>query len=320
MPYQTPGADIVSIIDAPPTPLTILAPGGNYAALVHYEAYPAVADLARPHVSLAGLRIDPAIAGRQRVRRLTGLSVLRLSDGREQVLELPAGASASVPSWAPDGRRMVFTVDQGDGIGVWVADAADGTARPLPGLRVRDILGGDPTSAAAAVRWSRDGATLLALAAPGGPARPPAGVIEPQLDETAGKNSQMATFQDLLRTEAEADYFEALATTVPLRVDPESGAAKELGPAGLYRRLQESPDGAHLLVHLLSRPFSFRVPWPYFARRTEVWSARGSPERVIADLPVSDEVPRQGVPAGPRRVLGRGGAGSPAVGGGPGRR
>ena len=28
-------------------------------------------------------------------------------------------------------------------------------------------------------------------------------MIEPQLDETAGKHSQMATFTDLLRTEAE---------------------------------------------------------------------------------------------------------------------
>jgi dipeptidyl aminopeptidase/acylaminoacyl peptidase len=302
VPYQTPGADIVSIVDAPPTPLTLLAPGGNYAALVHYEAYPAVADLARPLLPLAGLRIDPVIAGRQRVRRLTGLSVLRLSDGREQQVGLPAGASASVPSWAPDGRRFVFTVDEPDGIGVWVGDAASGTASPLPGLRVRDILGGDPTSVAAAVRWSRDGATLLALGAPAAPAWLPAGVIEPQLDETAGKRSQMATFTDLLHADADADAFEALATTVPLRVDPDSGAAKELGPPGLYRQLQESPDGAHLLVHRLARPFSFRVPWPYFARRVEVWSADGTPERVIADLPVSDEVPRQGVPTGPRDV------------------
>jgi dipeptidyl aminopeptidase/acylaminoacyl peptidase len=302
LPYQTPDADIVSIIDAPPTPLTLLAPGGNYVALVHYEAYPAVAVLARPHLSLAGLRIDPVIAGRQRVRRLTGLSVLRLSDGREQALELPAGASASVPTWAPDGRRLAFTIDESDGVGVWVADAAAGTARPLPGLRVRDILGGDPTSSAAAVRWSRDGATLLALKAPAVAPRLPDGVIEPQVDESAGKHSQMATFQDLLRTEADADIFETLATSVPVRADPESGAITELGPPGLYRRLQESPDGAHLLVHRLTRPFSFRVPWPYFARRAEVWSADGTPERVIADLPVSDEVPRQGVPTGPRDV------------------
>jgi dipeptidyl aminopeptidase/acylaminoacyl peptidase len=117
-----------------------------------------------------------------------------------------------------------------------------------------------------------------------------------------GKHSQMATFTDLLRTAADADVFDALATTIPLRVDPDSGAAAQLGPPGLYYHLSESPDGNHLLVHRLQRPFSYRVPFPYFARRVELRSASGELERVIADLPVSDEVPRQGVPTGPRMV------------------
>src|SRR5262249_16938274 len=39
-----------------------------------------------------------------------------------------------------------------------------------------------------------------------------------------------------------------------------------------------------------------------FARRAEVWDAAGTPVTVVADLPVSDEVPRQGVPTGPRLV------------------
>lgn len=310
MPYQLPDSDIVAIIDAPPTPLALLAPGGRYVALVHYQAYPPVADLARQHLPLAGLRVDPVIRGRQRTRRLTGLSVLELPGGQEQPIALPEGASVSVPTWAPDGRRFAFTLDEPDGIGVWVGDAASATASQVPGLRVRDILGGDPTSVAAAVRWSRDGASLLALGAPAvpelagraGPPELPAGVIEPRLEETAGKRSQMATFQDLLRTAADEDLFEMLASTVPLRVDPASGAAKELGPPGLYQQLRESPDGEHLLVHRLRRPFSFRVPCPYFARRVEVWSADGAAEAVIADLPVSDEVPRQGVPTGPRGV------------------
>jgi hypothetical protein len=112
----------------------------------------------------------------------------------------------------------------------------------------------------------------------------------------------MATFTDLLHTDADADVFESLATTVPLRVDPDSGVATELGPPGLYYHLSESPDGAHLLVYQLQRPFSFRVPFPYFSRRVEVWASAGRLTRVVADLPVSDEVPRHGVPTGPRMV------------------
>ena len=302
MAYQVPDSDIVSIIDAPPTPAASLGPGRRFAALVHYESHPPVAHLARPWLPLAGLRIDPAIAGRQRTRRLTGISVLALPGGQPRRLELPAGKSVSVPTWAPDGTRFAFTADEPDGVAVWVADAQGATATQVPGLRVRDVLGGDPASSASTIRWSRDGASLIVLGAPAERVSPGAEPIEPQLEETAGKRSQMATFTDLLRTDADADVFEGLATSVPLRVNSDSGATTQLGPPGLYYHLSESPDGAHLLVYRLQRPFSFRVPFPYFARRVEVWSAAGELERVIADLPVSDEVPRHGVPIGPRMV------------------
>jgi dipeptidyl aminopeptidase/acylaminoacyl peptidase len=300
--YKTPEPDVVAIIDAPPTPVALLGPAGRLVALVHYEAHPPVSVLARRYLPLAGIRVDPVLAARQRVRRLTGLSVLRLADGSERAVALPEGALLSVPVWAPDGRTFAFTVDEEDGIGVWVADAETATARQVPGLRVRDVLGGDPLTIGAAVRWTRDGSSLLALGAPGAPPVLPDPPIEPLVEETSGKRSQMATYQDLLRTAADADAFEALATTVPLRVEPGTGAAKELGPPGLYQRLADSPDGEHLLVHRLRRPFSFRVPYQYFARTVEVWSAAGELERVVAELGVSDEVPRQGVPTGPRQV------------------
>jgi dipeptidyl aminopeptidase/acylaminoacyl peptidase len=300
--YQTPASDIVSIIDAPPTPAASLGPGRRFVALVHYESHPPVAHLARPYLSLAGLRLDPALGGRQRTRRLTGLSVIALPGGQPRRIDLPEGKSVSVPCWAPDGRRFAVTLDEPDGIAVWVVDAQAATAAEVPGLTVRDVLGGDPTSVGSTVRWSRDGSSLLVLGSPAPPQEPGPEALEPRVEEVAGKHSQMATFTDLLRTAADADVFEALATTVPLRVDPDSGAAAELGPPGLYYHLSESPDGKHLLVHRLQRPFSYRVPFPYFARRVELWTATGQLERVIADLPVSDEVPRQGVPTGPRMV------------------
>ncbi len=302
MPYATPGSDIVAIIDAPPTPLAYLAPGGRYAALLHYGSHPPVALLARPYLALAGLRIDPDLRCRRRLRQTTGISVIRIADGARQPLPLPAGAQLSAPVWAPDGQRFAVTVDEPDGPGVWIADAATGTVRQLPGLRVCDVLAGDPSPDGGVVRWTRDGRSLLVLAAPPERAPLPPAPIEPQVQETAGKRSQLATYQDLLRTPADEDRFEVLATTVPVRVDAATGEQVPLGPPGLYHGLAESPDGGHLLVYALRRPFSFRVPWSWFARTVQVWSAAGEPQRVIADLGVSDEVPRQGVPTGPRQV------------------
>jgi dipeptidyl aminopeptidase/acylaminoacyl peptidase len=146
VPYANPADDVVSIIDAPPTPLARLAPGGAHLALVHYESHPPIAMLAKPYLPLAGIRIDPVLGGRRRLRRVTGLSVLRLADGRERPLPLPEGAQVGQPAWAPDGHHLAFTVDEPDGNGVWVADADTATASSVPGLRVRDVLSGEPTA------------------------------------------------------------------------------------------------------------------------------------------------------------------------------
>jgi dipeptidyl aminopeptidase/acylaminoacyl peptidase len=304
LPFLTPDADVVSIIDSAPTPLASPAPTEQFAILVHYQAHPPIAMLARPRLSLAGLRLDPQIAGRQRTRRFTGLSVLQISDGTQRPLALPEKAQVSIPVWAPDGYRFAFTVDEPDGVGVWTGDVrTDADPVQVPGLRVRDVLGAEPPALGGTVRWSRDGRWLYVLGAPQDERRSVSGAsIEPRVSEVAAKKSQMATFQDLLTNRADEDTFEALATTTPLRVDPESGTATRLGPDGLYQYVGESPDRSYLLVYRLQRPFSYRVPYGYFARRVEVWSPDGAVVRIVSDLPVSDEVPRMGVPTGPRQV------------------
>jgi dipeptidyl aminopeptidase/acylaminoacyl peptidase len=302
VPYATPGADIMPVVDAPPTPAIFLAPGGRFLAFVHLQAHPPIAMLARPYLRLAGLRIDPQLRARRRLRRATAVSVLRIADGQAQHLSLPDDAQVGPLTWAPDGHRFAFALDRSDGVGVWIGDAETGDAREVPGLTVCDILGGDPSADGGTLRWSRDGRSLLVLGALAERPVLQAPPIEPRIDETSGKHSQTATYQDLLTTPADEDAFEALATTIPYRVDPVTGTRTVLGPPGLYQGVIDSPDGRYLLVYRLQRPFSFRVPWFLFARRTEVWDAGGTAVAVIGDLPVSDEVPRQGVPTGPRLI------------------
>jgi hypothetical protein len=277
--------------------------------------------LARPYLALAGIRLDAVLGARRRMRRLTGLSVVRTGrrhrDAAGPARRISSGA-AHLGAGLAGASRSASTAPTGSGCGRPTRPPAH--CAPVPGLTVRDVLGGDTSAIGGTVRWSRDGRSLLVLAAPDAPLALPEPPIEPQTDETAGKHSQMATYTDLLSTPTDEDTFEALATTVPCRVDPLTGARQELGPPGLYQSLTIPPTGLHLLVHRLQRPFSFRVPWQLFARRAEVWDAAGTPAAVVADLPVSDEVPRQGVPTGRACQLGGAGAGQPDVGGGPGRR
>lgn len=151
----------------------------------------------------------------------------------------------------------------------------------------------------------KDSASLLVRLVPANrgtePAAPsvPAG---PVIEETSGKASKNPTYQDLLRNPHDEQLFEYHATARPAVLDLRTGTVKPIGEPGLVLNFDFSPDESYILRTRLKRPFSYRVPFFYFSRAVEVLDASGKLIRTIADLPVSDEVPPQGVPTGPRGV------------------
>ena len=295
--YRLPPKAIVDAFDAPPTPEAVVGPTRSAVLFVEAEAYPPIAQLARPMLRLAGLRILPTATSRQHTRRFTEIRVQALDGSTARRVDLPADARIGLPVWSNDGKRFAFTRELDDGLELWIADAASATARPVAGVRVTDVLG-------RAFEWLPDG-RLLARAVPAqrGPApAPPHVPTGPTVQETAGKLSQMATFEDLLKNASDEELFAYYASAQLARIDPTTGASEPWGQAGWILSAEPSPDGRWLLVSRLKRPFSYRVPYFYFARTIEVWDAAGRSVATVADLPVSDEVPRQGVPTGPRNV------------------
>jgi len=296
--YKLPPKEIVDILDAPQPPSRVVSPTNDRLLLVDVEPYPPIAELARPVARLAGLRIVTDLAARYRAIGYRGLTLLDLSTGAKRPLTLPAGARITMPVWSPDGTRFAFQADREGGPALFVGDGKTGQVREIPGLRTNDVLG-------APVHFRGGGQRALVLTIPksrgAAPAEPrvPRG---PNVEETAGKSSQVATYQDLLRTPFDEDLFEHFATSQLVVLDVTSGVATPVGKPGLYAAVQESPDGNYLLVRRLKRPFSFRVPQSGFPRTVEVWSAAGELLKTVADLPVTEEVPRQGVPTGPRSV------------------
>lgn len=296
--YRLPPKEVVAILDAAPTPQAALSPRGDALALVSVEGYPPIALLAEPFLRLGGIRVTPALHARQRSTRFTGIEIVRTDGGSRVRVALPEGARIGMPAWSHDGRRLAFTRDLDDGVELWVADAATGSAKALPGVRVSDVL-------LPAFGWMHDNARLLVRTPPTGrgaaPARPKV-PVGPVVDESSGKRSQVATFQDLLQDEHDEALFEYYASAQLAAVDAVTGRLSPVGAPGLLAGQRFSPDGKHLLVTRLRRPFSFRVPFQSFTRTVEVWDAAGQRVATVADLPVSDEVPRQGVPTGPRAV------------------
>jgi len=295
-PYLEPPKEVVSILDAPRPPLTIVSPRGDAILRIETQRYPSIASLAEPILRLAGVRINPRAGSEQRTIQFTALSVQPLDGAAARPIRVPAGSLMHSARWSHDGRKVAFARDLEDGVELWIAEAATGAARPIAKARINDVL-------SRSITWLSDNRHLIAVLVPErrrpAPAAPKA-PVGPNTQESIGRLSQMATFQDLLTSPHDEDLFEHFATGQLARIDSETGQVEPIGSPALIADADPSPDEKYLLVQRIHRPFSYRVPYFYFARATEVWDVAGRVAAAIADLPISDDVPRQGVPTGPR--------------------
>ncbi len=296
-PYRRPPADVASIVEARPTPLVSMNPTRDALLLTDYNPNPGIATLAQPFLKLAGQRVNPQINARQRITEFTGCTVNWFSEGKNIVVEMPAnGRMAGVPSWSPDGKRIAFGVDVADGVQLWVADARTGKSKRLGSLLLNDVLSN-------AFYWLKDSERLLVRCIPSGRGPAPSATVVPSgpsIEETSGKVSQVMTYQDLLKNEHDEFLFEYYATSQLMVVNASSGKAALLGSPGLYTGVDWSPDENYVLVTQLRKPFSYRVQFSNFARKTEIWDRNGKSIRTLVEFPVTDEIPRQGTVVGPR--------------------
>ena len=296
--YKLPPKEVVDILDAPPTPMVSVSPRGDALLLQEYQAHPPIALLARPFLRLGGVRIDPEQNSRQRLVQYTGLSVRWIDDGRLVRIELPPAAKIGAAQWSYDGKKIAFTRDIEGGVELWVADALTCKAHAIGEVRVNDVLG-------MPFDWMKDNKTLLVKLVPSGkrniPEQPKV-PLGPIVEETSGKVSRVPTYQDLLKDSFDEQLFEFFGTSQLARVNSETGEIVAIANPSIISSVALSPDERFMLITVIKKPFSYRVPYPLFARKSEVWDSRGNVVSTIADLGVSDEIPSQGVPTGPRGV------------------
>ncbi len=214
--YLRPPEDIVKVLDAPLPPGAYPSPNCRAIVLADRWTYPPVERLARPWLGLAGVRVDPATGARRRLEAVTAMTIVAVDDATTRAVGVPEGSLLGLPRWSPDSTRFAFTREAGQGIELWVGDAGTGAAWQLPGLAVNDTIAAVApgsvgfAATASAVAWSRDGQRLLAALRPAeGEALPRrrANSTGPRVEETAGKRSEQATYQDLLRDDADEEAF-----------------------------------------------------------------------------------------------------------------
>ena len=292
--WLDPGATITSLVTAPAEPSPSLSPQGNLLVMVTRERMPDLAVVARPHLKLAGMRIDGETWSRQLSTRTTSITIQKLPDG--EVHRVPLEADHwSGPIWTADERAFAL-VRNGDGGGeLWLCDPWDAAPRKVEGVRLNQVLGGG-------VRWLPDQRRLLVqtIVATDPPQRPrvPAG---PVVQETRrGQNAQVRTYQDLLQDAHDEDLFEFYGTSRLAIVDGD--AVRPIGAPRIYSRVTPSPDGTLLLVEAIERPFSYVVPVYRFPRVTTVMDLDGKVRRELNRDRLNDAIPIGGVKRGPRNI------------------
>lgn len=296
--YKLPPKEVVVMVDAPPTPIVSVSPSRDAILYVDYQPYPSIAVVARPFLRIAGVRITPSTSTRQHLTQYTGYTLQNLVTLKKTPVRIPAGGALGFPSWSFDGKNIAFTRETKKGLELWVANTATGQARVIKGVLLHDVIDSP-------FEWMSDNRSLLVRSIPQGRSKlpqTPVVPLGPNTDETYGKLSTTPTYQDLLRTPNDENLFEHFAMTQLATVDVSSGTVRKIGKPGLHMNSVFSPDENLLLVTTIRRPFSYRVSYRLFTRSYEVWDKTGKLIRSVAEFPISDDIPTQGVPMGPRSI------------------
>ncbi|HEV3059229.1 MAG TPA: prolyl oligopeptidase family serine peptidase [Vicinamibacterales bacterium] len=298
--YLVPPSQIVATFDAPPLPQVIVSPSRQQLAVAARKGSPPLAELARPTLRLAGLRVDPKTNGPHRSAANGGsyaITLRTIADGRETPVVVPPQANVSNIRFSPDGAHLSFTNTRDAGIELWVADTKTGQAKLVSGADRLNAATGDPCD------WLHDNVTLLCRLVPAdrgaAPVEPvvPAG---PTILENHDKAAPAPTYEDMIRTGHDETVFEYYVSSQLAAIDSTTGRKTPIGRAAIFDEVTASPDDHYILVSKVKRPFSHLIPINGFPQDVEIWSRGGDLARRVADVPSREGVPLTGVHTGPR--------------------
>ncbi len=296
--YKKPPKEVLDILNAPVTPGISVSPTRDNIILTTGLRYPPLADLSQPMLRLAGRRISPAVNSPHRYQYSVALTLKRVADGSEIKIDVSPGAKISGVEWSDDGKHFAFLNGAANRVELWVGDAATGKVHNLKTVTINSVMGN-------ALTWMPDNRTLLVQLVPTSRGAAPAEPMvpnEPSTQESSGRPGPVRTYEDLLKSPYDERLYEYYATAQLALVDSASGHTTLMGQPGIFQNVDPAPDGQHVLVARLHKPFSYLFPDNDFPKDIEVWDAKGKLVYKVASLPLADQVPIDGVITGPRSV------------------
>jgi len=306
--YAQPPKSILDVMLAPSPPIPVVSPTGDRMLLVSWQDYPSIERVATPFLRLAGVRIEPANHSKHDTPGgygitpcALGFELVTLPMGTITPVALPPKVCAGPPLWSADGKRFALTNIAPQSVELWIGDADTGVIRKVPGARLNPMFGHT-------VQWMPDQKTLLVKLVPenaGPPPTEPVLPIGPSIQESDGEKGESSTYEvrDTLGSTHDEDVFDYYAASQLALVDATSLSISPVGKQANYETVLPAPDGRHVLIAAIHKPYSYVTTYDRFPQDVEVWdlSSPGSvSSHLVASLPLADRVPVRGVPLGPR--------------------
>jgi dipeptidyl aminopeptidase/acylaminoacyl peptidase len=291
--YLTPPKVIADIMEAEPLPGVQLSRDRATMLLSYQTSMPSIAEVTAPWIGLAGARINPRNNGPRVMGTTTGIVLKNLASGAERKLALPAAGNLS-GSFSPDSKKLAITHTTDTAVRLLVADVATGQITTVLDSGINAIAGG--------CSWLETSTGFFCRLIPDGrgpaPEKPqvPTG---PNIQENIGRMAPGRTYQDLLTSAYDEQLYEYYYTTQMAWVGLD-GTRTNIGAPGVYQGASRSADDKYLVVTRVKRPYSYLVPSFQFPRDVELWDRSGKVVRKLADVPMGDTVPTNGVFDGPR--------------------
>jgi dipeptidyl aminopeptidase/acylaminoacyl peptidase len=306
--YNQPPKNILEVMHAPSPPVPRVSPTQDAILLVSWQDYPSIARVSTPFLRLAGVRVEPKNHSKHDTPGGYGITpcvrsfeLVRIADGSQISVALPEGACPGGPVWAADGKRFAFVNLAPEAVELWIGDGKTGQVHKVPGVSLNPMFNDE-------MQWMPDQKTLLVKLVPEGMGAPPPEPVMPagpSIQETTGEKGQSSTYEnrDTLGNKHDEDVFDHYATSQLALVDAATGAITPVGKPGNYEAVAPAPDGQHILVAAIHKPYSYVTTYDRFPREVEVWDTSDRSHlgvHTIASLPLADRVPIAGVPVGPR--------------------
>jgi dipeptidyl aminopeptidase/acylaminoacyl peptidase len=306
--YNLPPKFILDVMRAPSPPQPVVSPTHDSILLVSWQEYPSIARVATPFLRLAGVRVEPGNHSRHDTRGGYGitrcaqsLDLVHVADSKQVHVDLSSAACPGAPFWSADGKLFAFVNIAPESVELWVGDAKTAQAHRVSGVQINPMLND-------AVEWMPDQKTLLVKLVPkniGAPPRESNVPAGPSIQESEGQKGQSSTYEtrDTLRNKHDEDLFDYYAETQLALINAGTGSMTPLGKAANYESLDPAPDGKHILVTVIHKPYSYVTTYDRFPQEVEVWDV-SQPAHIsvhtIASIPLADRVPIHGVRVGPR--------------------